>query len=287
MACIRNIYRCASPDVIGEKLLANGAESRLEGHASFVFNEVGLVLDLRSPSERQELQSQMWMKQANMQVFETHQDYKPTNRRSVVRIDVLSPSRFMTYIEENWLTAAEGAQATWYKLMDGGKLHELRIERLNERGLAGLNEAILETGKAELLRALQTITEHLEVNPGEKAIIHCVQGKDRTGMLVMLLQSILGVPDAAIVADYFQSNQMLDKNEGSAAANEIRPKGRLDRNVFSGTNPEAMIKTLQYLRQKYGSVSPGYLDAIGFDAKWRKRLVAVLIPDLGPPASRL
>lgn len=263
-------------------------ESSLDRNDNFVLNQVGLVLDLRSPSERQEFSSQMWMKRAAMTVIETDQTYTPTNRRCVVRIDVLSPSKFMTYIEENWLTPAERAKATWYKLMDGQKLHELRIDRLNERGLAGLNEAILETGKSEILRALQTITEHLEVNPGQKAIIHCVQGKDRTGMLVMLLQSLIGVPDAAIVADYFQSNDgLLADNEGSAAANEIQARGRIDRRIFSGTNPQAMLATLQYLRQKYGSVSPGYLDAIGFNANWRRRLSSVLIPDQGPPVSRL
>lgn len=289
-ACIQNVYRCASPDILGEKLMASGGDSTMTSSDKFVFHEVGLVLDLRSPSERQELQSQVWTKKAHMKVFETNQAYVPSNRRCVVRIDVLSPQRFMKYIEENWLTPAERAQAAWYKVADGGRLHEFRIERLNERGLAGLNEAILETGKVEMRQALETITEHLEGNRDQKVIIHCVQGKDRTGMLIMLLQSILGVPDAAIVADYFQSNQMLEREEGSAAANEIRPRGRLDRNIFSGTNPEAILATLQHLRQKYGSISPGYLDHIGFDEAWRKRLGAVLIPDNGlakTPSSRL
>eukprot|EP00549_Striatella_unipunctata_P026217 CAMPEP_0118697516 /NCGR_PEP_ID=MMETSP0800-20121206/14569_1 /TAXON_ID=210618 ORGANISM="Striatella unipunctata, Strain CCMP2910" /NCGR_SAMPLE_ID=MMETSP0800 /ASSEMBLY_ACC=CAM_ASM_000638 /LENGTH=40 /DNA_ID= /DNA_START= /DNA_END= /DNA_ORIENTATION= len=34
-----------------------------------------------------------------------------------------------------------------------------------------------------------------------------------------------------------------------------------------------MIDTLKFVRKKYGSVSPGYLDDISFDASWRKRLV--------------
>jgi hypothetical protein len=97
----------------------------------------------------------------------------------------------------------------------------------------------------------------------------------RTGMLVMLLQSMLGLRDEDIVADYYLSNEMLKKDDsGSAAAGEIR--GRISRKFFSGTNPEAMITTLDFLRSKYGSVSPGYLDSIGFDSQWRQRMLQLL-----------
>ena len=80
-------------------------------------------------------------------------------------------------------------------------------------------------------------------------------------MLAMLLQSMLGLADDEIVSDYFESNQL---REASAAIDTVRKRGRLDRNVFSGTNRQAMVDTLRFLRTKYGSVSPGYLDAIGF-----------------------
>ena len=330
-AGISNIYRCASLDVLGGIMIlddvgfvdtdADGVTSSMGVgiNERFTMEQVGLVLDLRSPSERQEELSRAWIEKAGMKLVvedversdrllllfrpnittattTTSMTTTSTIERCVVRIDVLSPSRFMNYIEENWLTPTERAQATWFKLVNGRKLHELRIEKLNARGLFGLNEAILETGKREICRALVTITEYLEHNPGQSAMIHCVQGKDRTGMVVMLLQSILGVSDVDIVADYFKSNEMLVGTDvGSAAAattttttNKIRPRGKLDRNFFSGTNEQAMISTLHFLREKYGSVSPGYLDSIEFDQGWRNRLASVLIPagEL-QPSSRL
>ena len=160
-----------------------------------ICQEVGLILDLRSASERDDRKTQLWMEQLPperpMMIIETDQEYpKQSNadnndktdsasQRYLVRIDVLSPSRFMTYIEQHWLTPAEQAQAALYKLLDGAKLHELRIDSLNAKGLEGLNEAIFETSKAELCRALQTITLHLETNNHDSVIIHCVQGKDR------------------------------------------------------------------------------------------------------------
>ena len=73
------------------------------------------------------------------------------------------------------------------------------MKALNDRGLFGLNQIILETGKEQLCKALQLITMYLERYPKNNIVIHCVQGKDRTGMLVMLLQSILGYSDEVII----------------------------------------------------------------------------------------
>ena len=42
----------------------------------------------------------------------------------------------------------------------------------------------------------------------------------------------------------------------------------------------AMKQTLKYLQERYGSVSPGYLQSIGFDDSWRIRLVTALLLDM-------
>lgn len=89
-------------------------------------------------------------------------------------------------------------------------------------------------------------------------------------MLVMLCQSILGLSDEEIVADYHKSDVMREP-----LASEVmkpRRKGRLDRNLFSGSPREAMSRALDSVRKKHGSVSPGYVDFIGFDQSWRERL---------------
>jgi hypothetical protein len=181
-AGINNIYRCASTDGLGSK----DDNDILFGPDLIVYKDARLILDLRSASERDEGLAQSWMSRAPrgpMVVVEADQKYAghldKMHQRFVVRIDVLSPSRFMSYITENWLTPKQRAQAAWFKVVDSAALHELRIESLNERGLAGLNEAIFETGKGDLLRALQIITLHLEENPEDGVVIHCVQGKDR------------------------------------------------------------------------------------------------------------
>ncbi|KAG7371406.1 tyrosine phosphatase [Nitzschia inconspicua] len=324
------ICRCASTDVLGAKLKVLDATTQLQLQSNSsslssqhfetccstadttVLLQAGMIIDLRSTVERDESNAQYWMNHdvgkatTSFTVIRVFEDenlpqpldhlfllHSPSTTRFVIRLDVLNPSLFMRYCDDNWLATQNKAQLVWYKTVSGQKLHEWRMDELNRRGLAGLNEAILETGKATLCVALQLITVYrealLRMQPcceDKKVIIHCVQGKDRTGMLAMLLQSLLDVSDDEIIEDYFQSNAHFPTKStaGASSAAAIASsrssstvKGKLDRNIFSGTNRQAMETTLTYLRSKYGSISPGYLDDIGFDEQWRRRLRTVLL----------
>ena len=117
----------------------------------------------------------------------------------------------------------------------------------------------------------------------------------------MLCQSIAGLSDEEIIEDYHLSDQMATNQTttmttGSAAMNHAvnktddpssstdttkstRKRGKLDRTVFSGAPRVAMVETLSFIRSKYGSVCPGYLDAIGFDSEWRRRYRAAFSLD--------
>jgi hypothetical protein len=109
----------------------------------------------------------------------------------------------------------------------------------------------------------------------------------RTGIVIMLCQSIIGINDEMIISDYHQSEMLLNSNanDGSAAASSLSDseerntsattttrKGKLSREIFSGSPSEVMVSTLAYIRKKYGSIN-GYLDTIGFDDTWRSRLI--------------
>ncbi|KAL3932420.1 MAG: hypothetical protein SGBAC_010858 [Bacillariaceae sp.] len=272
-AGIGNVYRSASTDILGDADL-----SQLEGLDKFVAEKPGLILDLRSKGEIYEQSAQKWMTEQGMQLIESESldTYNATERRrTVVRINVLYLPRLMAFVDREWLNTSELREAAELQNANSAqKQMMLRIEKLNERGLFGLNQVILESGGAELCTALQVITLRLEVVPDDVILIHCVQGKDRTGMLAMLLQSLMGVSDDTIVEDYFASDNM-SNNLGSAAATAAlgkRQYGRLDGRLFSRATREAMVATLAYLRQRYGSISPGYLESIGFNNEWRRRL---------------
>lgn len=95
---------------------------------------------------------------------------------------------------------------------------------------------------------------------------------NRTGILAMLCQSLMGMSDDDIVSEYAKSECMRDKDYPST--NDVTVKGKFDRKRFAGSPPQAMLDTLAFIRSKYNSVCPGYLDHIGFDNSWRHRFVA-------------
>jgi hypothetical protein len=131
-------------------------------------------------------------------------------------------------------------------------------------------------------------------------------------MLVMLMQLLMRnniISDKEIIEDYYRSNNAVIKpkkhhhrtskrNEGSAAsAAAIVVVGgndkssriiKMDKRVFSGTNREAMVSTLEGLRRRYGHdeggsrfgfdrTVPRYFDLIGFNESWRKRFRTAFI----------
>ena len=99
----------------------------------------------------------------------------------------------------------------------------------------------------------------------------------------MLCQSILGLDDESIISDYHQSELLLniqgsskEKNTSAAASMATKDKkGKLSREIFSGSPEDVMKSTLLIIREKYGSVE-GYLDFIGFDSTWRERFLKAI-----------
>jgi protein-tyrosine phosphatase len=94
---------------------------------------------------------------------------------------------------------------------------------------------------------------------------HCAVGKDRTGLLTMLLLGALGSPDDVVVADYARSARAgavqvawlfwLGSPEGVVAEEDLYE------GVWSA-RPEVMEATLAHLRDRHGGVL-GYLADAG------------------------
>ena len=72
-------------------------------------------------------------------------------------------------------------------------------------GYLKLYKIILERSKSNLAAALRLLIcdDHMPV------LIHCIHGKDRTGLVVMLIYLLCGVPHDVIVRDYAQSESLL------------------------------------------------------------------------------
>jgi len=113
--------------------------------------------------------------------------------------------------------------------------------------------------------------------PEGGVVVHCVGGKDRTGLLAAFLLHLAGVSDEEVADDYALSEERLrPRHEGwfAAAASEEELE-RLRR--IAGAPAESMLGVLRELERRYGSVE-GYLRSIGLTDDELDRLRARLRP---------
>jgi protein-tyrosine phosphatase len=95
------------------------------------------------------------------------------------------------------------------------------------------------------------------------AVVHCTAGKDRTGVVVAVLLSLLGVPDETIVDDYVRSAEAMTQLRAKLIARY--PEGREtieSADEMFAARPEYMWGLLEDLRAEYGSIG-GYAEAAG------------------------
>jgi protein-tyrosine phosphatase len=100
--------------------------------------------------------------------------------------------------------------------------------------------------------------------PGTRpAIVHCTAGKDRTGILIGLLLSLLGVDDDTVAEDYALSTIAMERLRARRAAAD--PARAVDPDVdraLLASEPATMRGLLEALRDEHGSIE-GYLEAGG------------------------
>lgn len=109
------------------------------------------------------------------------------------------------------------------------------------------------------------------------ALVHCSAGKDRTGVVVALLLSALGVSDEVIAADYALSGHYLDP-ERTPVIGHLQASTGLGENLtmsLLGSPPELILNALSWARDAGGSVA-GYLDGHGLPASDLARLRTAL-----------
>jgi protein tyrosine/serine phosphatase len=113
--------------------------------------------------------------------------------------------------------------------------------------------------------------------PPGGVLVHCHAGKDRTGLVVALILAALGVADDDIADDYALSQLVLDQLLADwLAYMGARESDREWLAALADPRREAMLDTLAYLRERYGS-SEAYLLAGGVTPDQLVRLRARLV----------
>lgn len=138
-----------------------------------------------------------------------------------------------------------------------------------KKGLLGLYKDIIDFCKPQLLIIFKIILAYAH----EPMLIHCSHGKDRTGITIALLLSVLGVSKEDIVADYANSAKMLlpFQNQIDLEFQAVGLNGE-----FATARAETMNSLLSYIEAKYGSAVE-YLEEIGFDETHQNALRSKLL----------
>jgi len=102
-------------------------------------------------------------------------------------------------------------------------------------------------------------------------LIHCLAGKDRTGIAVALLLGLVGVSEADIAVDYALSEAALaaERVAALAAAPDEKARDRIERGYDS--RAETMLATLAHLRTRHGGAE-AYLARAGLSGADLQRI---------------
>ncbi|KAJ1730657.1 hypothetical protein LPJ61_002902, partial [Coemansia biformis] len=131
---------------------------------------------------------------------------------------------------------------------------------LAPRGLAGSYEDYIDFCKQEFATVMRIFAD-----PGAYPIMfHCHHGKDRTGIVAMLLLGVLGVDDQIIAADYAQSATNLHPVRKRMELLDMGAVGLPP--SFCDSPAPVMLNLLHHIRTNYGSVR-GYLRSAGLAAQ--------------------
>ncbi|WP_089008948.1 tyrosine-protein phosphatase [Micromonospora viridifaciens] len=124
------------------------------------------------------------------------------------------------------------------------------------RWLADRYAALAQTGTAGLAEAVGLIAD----SANAPVVVHCLAGKDRTGIVCALTLAVLGVADADIAADYALSTEASARFSAWVAA--TNPEAEELPPPYLASPADAMTLFLDELREGYGSVD-GYLRHAG------------------------
>ena len=146
----------------------------------------------------------------------------------------------------NWggLFKVLGLMATRARL-DAIKI--LGVEVMRPAGLIGMGKLTVESSHKEIREVLQVLADHVSL----PVLVHCTQGKDRTGLIIMLVLLLLDAPTDAITADYMASENQLEAEKKGRMA-ELASMGLDESFALCPANFVTELK--RYIDDKYGGI---------------------------------
>lgn len=142
-------------------------------------------------------------------------------------------------------------------------------EVMQPRGLIGLGKDTIDYAKNEFCEIMEVMAD----STNYPIIIHCTQGKDRTGLVIIVLLLLLDTPLDAISSDYMASERELLPERGSRLA-EINEIG-LSEN-FADCPPNFVDELSRHINEAYGSIEV-YMSSIGVSKTTKDKVIENLL----------
>lgn len=225
---------------------------------------ISTVLDLRSMTEHQ----MATRKCRGEDALDPEQPSLPPSEANEHLVEIPGVQRSLISLTGRAFERALLWRLDWYNLIrvlalvaSGYRTEAVTIigqQVMAPRGLIGLGQDTLDSSTAEV----REIFELLVSPAAYPVLVHCTQGKDRTGLIVLLLLLLLPEVSAdAIAADYVKSEPELVV-EFEERMKEIRVLGLNEE--YTKCPPEFTQQIRAHLDAKYGGVG-GYLTSVGID----------------------
>ncbi|KAH8174207.1 tyrosine phosphatase family protein [Sarocladium implicatum] len=154
----------------------------------------------------------------------------------------------------------------------GYRLNAIKIitkEVMIPRGLLTLGNDTLDRSGRDIKKVLQLYAQP-QAMPN---LIHCTHGKDRTGLICMLVLMILDVPVKAIEYDYHLTDLAVKQDIPGRLA-EVREVGLADDWIYTASGQISCAAA--HLKERYGGLGP-YLDYIGLSQEDQDRMREALL----------
>lgn len=105
----------------------------------------------------------------------------------------------------------------------------------------------------QLVRAIEIIADHISPGP---VLVHCTAGKDRTGLVVALIQAALGVSVDSIADDFYRSDAPSRRRRAAMLASPVTGDPPVAKSPeFLWTSPrESMYLLASGAIEKFGSL---------------------------------
>lgn len=140
---------------------------------------------------------------------------------------------------------------------------------------------ILECNREGWRRAFERLADSSQY----PMLVHCSQGKDRTGVFAALVLLLLGVPERIVLEDYLLTDGLVDTAKGLRsmeayldAFRDLLPEDLTldDWRPFLTCLPAAMENLLAYLDAEYGGAG-GFVESIGITREQRSTIRDILL----------